>query len=181
MRVGAIYLGVNSKKNHSKEVSEMTTRIVSEQLEDLDSPIAELFRTLSGPWAFRPFPALTPGRHFIPTADVFVRDEDLVVKLDLPGIEPNDIQVKFADGELIVMGERKVDKEVKEAGYYRKEASYGFFERHMSIPKGIKETEIKAEYDKGVLEITMPRAAKLEGLPKAKMIPVKHTAKSIKA
>jgi HSP20 family protein len=79
------------------------------------------------------------------------------------------------------MGERKADKEVKEAGYYRKEASYGFFERHMAIPKGIKETEIKAEYNNGVLEITMPRAAKLEGLPKTKVIPVKHATKSIKA
>jgi HSP20 family molecular chaperone IbpA len=51
----------------------------------------------------------------------------------------------------------------------------------MAIPKGIKETEIKAEYNNGVLEITMPRAAKLEGLPKTKVIPVKHATKSIKA
>lgn len=159
----------------------MTTRIVPEELVELDSPIAELFRTLNGPWPFRPLLALTSGRRFIPTADVFVRDEDLVVKLDLPGIDPKDVQVKLDEGELIVMGERKADKEVKEEGYYRKEASYGFFERHMSIPKGIKETDIKAEYDNGVLEITMPRAAKLESLPKAKVIPVKHATKSIKA
>ncbi|HSP09000.1 MAG TPA: Hsp20/alpha crystallin family protein [Candidatus Dormibacteraeota bacterium] len=159
----------------------MTTRIVPEELVELDSPIAELFRALGGPWPVRPLLTLTAGRHFIPTADVFVRGQDLVLKLDLPGIEPKDIQVKFADGELIVMGERKADQEVKEAGYYRKEASYGFFERHMAIPKGIKETEIKAEYDNGVLEMTMPRAAKLEGLPKAKVIPVKHATKSIKA
>ena len=159
----------------------MTTRIIPEELVELDSPIAELFRALSGPWPFRPLTALTSARHFIPTADVFVRDEDLVVKLDLPGIDPKDIHVKLDDGALTVTGERKADKEIKEEGYYRKEASYGFFERHMSIPKGIKETDIKAEYDNGVLEITMPRAAKLEGLPKAKVIPVKHATKSIKA
>lgn len=159
----------------------MTTRFVPEELVELDSPIAELFRTLSGPWPFRPLLALPSTRHFIPTADVFVRDEDLVVKLDLPGIDPKDIHVKLGDGELTVTGERKADKEVKEEGYYRKEASYGFFERHMSIPKGIKETDIKAEYDNGVLEITMPRAVKLEGLSKAKVIPVKHATKSIKA
>ena len=159
----------------------MTTRIVPEELVEFDSPIAELFRALGGPWPFRPMLALTSGRHFIPTADVFVRDEDLVITLDLPGIEPHDVQVRFADGELIVTGERKADKEVKEAGYYRKEATYGFFERHLSIPKGIKETEIKAEYDRGVLEITMPRAAKLEALPKAKVIPVKHATKAVKA
>jgi HSP20 family protein len=167
--------------SHTKEVSEMTTRIVPEELVELDSPIAEFFRTLSGPWPFRPLLALTSGRHFIPTADVFARDGDLVVKVDLPGIEPKDIHVKLEEGELTVMAERKVDKEVKEEGYYRKEASYGFFERHMSVPKGLKDTEIKAEYDNGVLEITMPRAAKLEGLPKAKEIPVKHGTKAIKA
>jgi HSP20 family protein len=159
----------------------MTTRIVPEELVELDSPIAEFFRTLSGPWPFRPLLALTSGRHFIPTADVFARGDDLVVRLDLPGIDPKDIHVKLDEGELIVMGERKADKEVKEAGYYRKEATYGFFERHMSVPKAIKETEIKAEYDNGVLEITMPRAAKVEGLPKAKEIPVKQATKSMKA
>ena len=54
-------------------------------------------------------------------------------------------------------GERKFDKEVKEEGYYRKESSYGSFERHVSLPKGIKESDIKAEYDNGVLEISVPR------------------------
>jgi HSP20 family protein len=163
-----------------KEVFEMTTRIVPEELVELDSPFAEFFRTLSGPWPFRPLLALTPGRHMIPTADVFARNGDLVVKLDLPGVDPKDIHVKLTEGELTVMGERKADKEIKEEGYYRKESSYGFFERHMSVPKGIDEAEIKAEYDSGVLEITMPRAAKELGKPKVKEIPVKATAKHVK-
>lgn len=158
----------------------MTTRIVPEELVELDSPFAEFFRTLSGPWPFRPLLALTPGRHLMPTADVFARNGDLVVKMDLPGVDPKDIHVKLAEGELTVMGERKADKEIKEEGYYRKESSYGLFERHMSVPKGIKETEIKAEYDNGVLEISMPRVAAEIGLPKAKEIPVKHAAKLAK-
>jgi HSP20 family protein len=158
----------------------MTTRIVPEELVELDSPFAELFRTLSGPWPFRPLLALTPGKHLIPTADVFARNGDLVVKMDLPGVDPKDIHVKLIEGELTVMGERKADKEIKEEGYYRKESSYGLFERHMSVPKGIKETEIKAEFDNGVLEISMPRAAKDIGQPKAKEIPVKHAIKPLK-
>ena len=72
-----------------------------------------------------------------------------------------------------MIGERKAEKEIKEEGYYRKEATYGVFERHMTLPKGIKESEIKAEYDKGVLEISVPRMPKTEALPKAKEIPVK--------
>ena len=151
----------------------MTTRTVPDELVELDRPFAEFFRTLTSPWPFRPLLALTPGRHFIPTADVFSRNGDLVVRIYLPGIDPKDIHVKYEEGELVVTGERKADKEIKEEGYLRKESSYGLFERHMSVPKGIKETEIKALYDNGVLEISVPRMAKTEGVPKVKEIPVK--------
>ena len=157
----------------------MTTRVVPEELVELNSPIAEFFRTLSGPWPFRPLLALTPGKHFIPTADVFARNGDLVVRMDIPGVEPKDIHVKLEEGELTVVGERKTDKEIKEEGYYRKETVYGFFERHMTVPKGIKDTEIKAEYMNGVLEISFPRTVKVEGLPKAKEIPVKPMTKPL--
>jgi HSP20 family protein len=163
-----------------EEVIEMTTRIVPEELVELDSPFAEFFRTLSGPWPFRPLLALTPGKHFIPTTDVFARNGDVVVKMDLPGVEPKDIHVKLQEGQLSVMGERKADREIKEEGYVRREMTYGLFERHMSVPKGIRETEIKAEYDNGVLEISFPNMAKVETLPKAKEIPVKPVIKPAK-
>jgi HSP20 family protein len=158
----------------------MMTRIVPEELVEFDSPFAELFRGLAGPWPFRPLLAFAPGKQFVPAADVFSRNGDLVVKMDLPGIDPKDIHVKLEEGMLTVTGERKADKEIKEEGYYRKESSYGLFERRLSVPKGVTEAEVKANYDNGVLEITMPRAAKIVGPPKAKEIPVKAT-KLIKA
>jgi HSP20 family protein len=159
----------------------MTTRIVPEEVVELDSPFAEFFRTLAGPWPFRPLLALAPGKHFIPTTDVYARNGSLVVKIDLPGVQPKDIHVKVFEDGLTVTGERKADKEVKEEGYYRKETTYGFFERHMTVPKGIKEAEIKAEFDNGVLEISMPRTAIVEELPTMKEIPVKQVIKPIKA
>jgi HSP20 family protein len=155
----------------------MTTRIEPEETVALDSPFAEFFRTLSSPWPFRPLLALAPGKHFIPMTDVFARNGSLVVKMDLPGVDPMDIHVRVFEGELTGTGERKLDKEIKEEGYYRKETNYGFFERHMTVPKGIKEADIKAEYDNGVLEISMPRTASVEDLPKAKEIPVKQAIK----
>ena len=161
----------------------MTTHIAPEELVELDSPLAEFFRTLAGPWPFRPLLALAPGRHFIPMADVYARDGYLVVELDLPGVEAKDIHVKLYEGELAVTGERKADREIKEEGYYRKEMTYGFFERHMSVPKGVDEKDIKAEFDNGVLEISMPKPTKAEELPKpkAREIPVKVAAKAPKA
>jgi HSP20 family protein len=157
----------------------MTNRIAPDEVVEVGSPVSEFFRTLTGPWPFRPLLALTSSRHFIPTADVFARNGSLVIKMDLPGVEPKDIHVKLDEGELTVMGERKADKEIKEEGYYRKESTYGFFERHMTVPKGVKDSEIKAEYDSGVLEISMPRTPKAEGLPKVKEIPVKQVIKPV--
>lgn len=157
----------------------MLTRFAPEEVVDLDSPIAEFFRTLSGPWPFRPLLALS-GKHFIPTADVFARNGELVVKMDLPGVEPKDIHVKLDEEELTITGERKAHKEVKDEAYYRKETSYGFFERRMTIPKGLKESDIVAKYEDGVLEIVMPKVGKIEGKPKAKEIPVKPVVKPIK-
>lgn len=159
----------------------MTTRTVSGELVELDAPFAEFFRTLTGPWPFRPLLALTPGKHFIPTADVFARNGDLVVRMDLPGMDSKDINVKLESGVLAVTGERKLDREVKDTGYYRKETSYGFFERHVSLPKGVKENEIKAEYDNGVLEITIPRPVGPNGAPVVKSIPVTKAVKPLKA
>jgi len=150
----------------------MTTRTVSDELVELDRPLAEFFRTLTGPWPFQPLLALTPGKHFIPTADVFARNGDFVVRMDLPGVDPKDIHVKFEAEELSVTGERKFDKEVKQEGYYRKESSFGTFERHISLPKGVKESEITAEYDNGVLEISIPRAG-ADAKPYSRTIPVK--------
>lgn len=158
----------------------MTTRSVSSELVELDAPFAEFFRTLSGPWPFRPLLALTPGKHFMPTADVYEGDGCMVVRFDLPGMEPKDIHVKFQEGQLTVSGERKLDKEIKEESYYRKESAYGFFERHVSLPKGIKESEIEAEYDNGVLEICIPRPASTNGKPFATTIPVKKAEKTLK-
>jgi HSP20 family protein len=154
----------------------MLTRFAPEEVVELDSPIAEFFRTLTGPWPFRPFLALS-GKHFIPTADVFARNGELVVKVDLPGVDPKDIHVRLDEDELMISGERKANKEIKEEGFYRKESTYGFFERRMTVPKGIKESEIAAKYEDGVLEVTMPKAGKIEGRPKAKEIPVKPVTK----
>jgi HSP20 family molecular chaperone IbpA len=162
------------------EVDKMTTRTVSDELVEVDAPFAEFFRTLSGPWPFRPLLTLTPGKHFIPTADVYEAKGCMVVRFDLPGMELKDIEVKFQEGQLTVSGERKLDKEVKEGSYYRKESTYGFFERHVSLPKGIKESEIEATYDNGVLEICIPRLTSTNGKPVAKTIPVKKAEKTFK-
>jgi len=150
-------------------------------LVEVDRPFADLFRGLGIPWAFRPWMTTTPGRPYLPAADVFARNDDLVLRVELPGIDPHkDVTVTLEDGELTVKGERKAEKEVKEDGYYRRESTFGYFERHFVVPEGTKESDIKATYAEGVLEIAIPKAAAPAAKPKAKAIPV-TTQKPVKA
>lgn len=129
------------------------------ELTEFDRPLTDMFRSLPVPWTFRPF--LTGGRPFVPTTDVFERGADLVVKVELPGIDPaKDLTVTYLDGMMTIKGERKEGKEVKEEGYYRKESTFGYFERHIPVPETIRESDIKATYESGVLEIVLPGAAR---------------------
>jgi HSP20 family protein len=150
-------------------------------LVEVDRPFTDLFRGFGIPWAFRPGMTATPGRPYLPTADVFARNGDLVVRVELPGIDPDkDVTVTLEEGELTVKGERKAETEVKEEGYYRKESTFGYFERHFAVPEGTKASDIKATYIEGVLEIAIPKAAAPAAKPKTNAIPV-TTRKPVKA
>jgi HSP20 family protein len=132
------------------------------------------------------YPALPQlaQRPFVPRMDVFGRDDDLVVKLELPGIDPEkDVTVEVREGMLVIAGERRHEKEVKEEAYYRMEASYGAFERQIAIPEGIDESRISAAYTDGVLEVIVPKGAvkEAEKVVEARKIPVLTGKKPAKA
>jgi HSP20 family protein len=121
---------------------------------------------------------------FVPRMDVFARDDDLVVKLELPGIDPEkDVSVEVREGTLFIAGERRHEKEIKEEAYYRMEASYGSFERQIAIPEGIDESRISARYADGVLEVIVPKGAvkEAEKAVEARKIPVLTGKKPAKA
>jgi HSP20 family protein len=150
-------------------------------LVEVDRPFADMFRGLLTPWAFRPWITATEGRPYPPTTDVFARNGDIVVRVELPGIDPTkDVTVTVEDGELTVKGERKQDEEIKEEGFYKKESTFGYFERHIVVPEETRESEIKATYSDGVLEVVIPKAKAPVTKPKAKVIPI-GTPKPVKA
>ena len=141
------------------------------EMAELERQTDELFRGLSWPRAFWSGPRRGYGRLF-PTADVFRRDGDLVVRAELPGIDPEkDVKVTFAEGELVISGERKSKTEVKEEDYYRMESSYGHFERHIPVPEGVDESKIKAVYKDGILEVVVQGASKAAPAPQP--VPIK--------
>jgi HSP20 family protein len=113
---------------------------------------------------------LTEGTRWAPACDVFTRGEDLVVRMELPGVEPEaDVQITVEDGVLCISGERRQEAATEEVGYYRREWSYGAFERGIAIPEGVKEKDITASYVNGVLEVVVPGAAEL---PRARVVPI---------
>jgi HSP20 family protein len=148
------------------------TRSFWDDLVEVDRPFVDLFRPFAFPW-WRPRFAFTSEVPYVPAADVFSRNGDIVVRVELPGIDPEkDVKVTLLEGMLDVKGERKQEQEIKEEGYYRKESSYGAFERRIPVPATVKESDIKADYKDGVLEVVVTGAANALPKPTAKEIPI---------
>lgn len=105
-------------------------------------------------------PSLFEGRlGHMPALDVSETDDAIEVKADLPGLEEKDIDVKLANGVLVISGERKEESEEKKKNYYHAERSYGVFNRSVSLPCEVDEDRIDATFKKGVLTITLPKSA----------------------
>ena len=103
-----------------------------------------------------------------PAIEVRQKDGNLIVRTDLPGLKKDEVKVELTDKFLTISGERKEEKEEKREGYYRSERSYGSFYRQVPLPEGAKTDTAMAEFNDGVLQITMqvperePMARRLE-------------------
>jgi HSP20 family protein len=102
------------------------------------------------------------GEGWAPSADMYEKDGDIVVKAELPGVEKDGIDVSIERGDLVIKGERKAEAEVKEDKYYRMERFAGSFYRRFPLPEGIDTNKITADYKDGVLEIRVPKPASSE-------------------
>jgi HSP20 family protein len=101
---------------------------------------------------------------FAPPVDIYEDEHNLTLKLEVPGIEEKDIDIRMENNVLTVRGERKLEKEEKEENFHRVERRYGSFVRAFTLPNTVDPDSVKANYDKGVLKITF--AKKAEAKPK---------------
>ena len=97
------------------------------------------------------------GRRWTPAVDLVEGDDEFVLRADLPGLERDDVEVEISDGVLTVSGERKAEHEEESDGFHRVERSYGSFSRSVRLPKGVEADAVTAEFDKGVLEVHVPK------------------------
>ncbi len=120
-----------------------------------------LFRDFYGPEGREE--ALTTTT-FAPPVDVYEDEHNVTLKIEVPGIEEKDIDVRIENTTLTVHGERKFEKEEKEENYRRVERQYGSFTRSFTLPTTVDPEKVEANYDKGVLKIQL--AKKAEAKPK---------------
>lgn len=113
-----------------------------------------------------------------PPVDVHEENNQIFVKVEVPGIDEKDLRVTFEDGILTVTGERQFERK-DDRNYHRIERTYGTFTRTFTLPRSVDATRIVADYKNGVLEISIPK--KEESLPKQIQINVNTNAKPIEA
>ena len=96
------------------------------------------------------------GESWNPRIDVVKKEGEIVLRADLPGVKPDDIDVEVEDGVLTVSGEHEEKTEEKQERYLRRERRYGSFSRSMTLPEGVNADDIEAKSEDGVLELRIP-------------------------
>ena len=141
---------------------------------DFDQLFAEPF--LRWP-ALRPRP-IAEAEAYLPAIDVFEKDNRLVTRIDLPGMNKEDVKVEIDNGRLVIAGERKNEAEEKAENFYRCERTYGNFYRAIPLPDGARVEDVKATFAAGVLEVSIPLPAKTAAAPQP--IQIEEPAKAEK-
>jgi len=93
---------------------------------------------------------------FVPAVDIYEDAQKVMLKLEVPGIEEKDLDVRVENNTLTVKGERKFEKEEKEENFHRIERRYGSFSRSFSLPQTVDPHKVEAEYKQGVLTVRLP-------------------------
>ena len=96
--------------------------------------------------------------HWLPSVDVSETKNDVVVKVELPGMNSKDLDISLSDGTIVIKGEKKQEKEEKEENYHFVERSYGKFIRTVPLPKEVKHDKVSASYKDGILKVVLPKS-----------------------
>ena len=97
------------------------------------------------------------SQRWVPAMDLVEADDHFVLKADLPGLAEEDVAIEIRDNALTISGERKAEHEQRERGWYRVERATGRFSRSLTLPEGVDPDSVTAEFDKGVLEVRIPK------------------------
>jgi HSP20 family protein len=102
------------------------------------------------------------GMDWSPSIDIEEKEDKFAMKVELPGVKEEDISISIAGDTITIEGEKHSESETKKKGYYYSEASYGSFSRSITMPSSANTEKIEASYDKGVLEVNIPKYAEIK-------------------
>lgn len=111
---------------------------------------------------FRGFPMSRQINNFIPSLDIYQDKDSVVVEAPLAGIKPEEVKISIENDVLMIEGKTEKKSEVDEKNYYRKEVSYGSFHRSVALPTAVNGGKAKAEYEDGLLKITIPKEERVK-------------------
>jgi HSP20 family protein len=97
-----------------------------------------------------------------PAIDMYQTDNEVVVKAALPGIKPDEVQINVTDNILTIRGETKYEEETKQKSWHIREHRWGTFERSVMLPTGVMSDKAKADFDNGILTITLPKSEEMK-------------------
>jgi HSP20 family protein len=124
------------------------------------------------------FDGATSPSAYVPRVDLSEDTNNIYVHAELPGLSKDDVKVTVADGILTIRGEKKHEEKKEDKNYFRIERRYGEFARQFTLPDNIKEEEVHANFNNGVLEIAIPKGEPSK--PKEREIPIGLGSKEIK-
>jgi len=104
------------------------------------------------------FPKETVFAVGTPAVDLWETDKDVMVTAELPGVDPDNVEISVTENTLSLSGEARVEEEVKDRNFIRRERSYGKFSRTLALPVPVKPDEAEASFKDGILEIKLPKA-----------------------
>src|SRR5215211_2594313 len=129
-----------------------------EPFRELSSLQTEMNRLFNA--AFDTSPAGNGGnRRWAPAMDLVETDDHFVLRADLPGMGESDVNIELEDNVLTLSGERRSEHETNGEGFHRVERSFGSFSRSLTLPKGVDPEGVAASFDRGVLEVRIPKPA----------------------
>jgi HSP20 family protein len=138
---------------------------------EMDRLFEDFSGGLFGRSSFEPMRRTEAAFRTMPAVDVAETDKAYEIKAELPGLDEKNIEVKVANGVLSIKGEKQEEREEKDKDYYRRERSFGSFERSFQLPDDIEQDKIDATFKNGVLSVVLPKSA--EAQKQAKKIEIK--------
>ena len=148
------------KSVETKKPAAVAPRRPFSELERWESDLQEMFDVFGRRfWPFKrtPWSMLRLQELSTPVVDLYEEKDDVVAKVELPGMAKDDIEVELTEHLLTIKGEKKKEEEVKEEDYYRCERAYGSFSRSVELPSEVQSDKAKASFKDGILEVRVPK------------------------